>query len=358
MDPTIMPQEGGKKGSARAGRARFQRGTDGRALSFGSRDRKVLGHLFNCKLVSSDQLCLLIDGPRTRTRNGSAFGNSTDPYDGLKRRLKRLYDRGYVARLSGESVLWYQGQRRNYVYYLGPEGCDLWRRERGERAFSRLRWIESHDKKPVAWKYVEHTLMASQAYTALWQVLRQRREYKFDFWLPDGVVREHFYFDNNHADGRLLRQPDAEQKRLCRRPIAPDALFCVTNTNTGHPHLFVLEADRGTMERRSFLFKVTSYLWWYRHGLHSESLSQHAGFFPKFFTVLVVSNTTERAESLREFAADNIAWRGDEERYMFRFVGEETYARDCTRLADNVWRAPGLGYAAGLFEGTEAGVLP
>ncbi len=117
------------------------------------RDIVVIEALFRYTLLSTDHLHQLAGGGR----------------DGFRKRMRLLYDAGYVARPSIQNELFRYGDKRPTIYTLGKEGAEYLRLERGIAVPTNVDWErKARDRKGLRGQFkILHDLGANGAVIAL-----------------------------------------------------------------------------------------------------------------------------------------------------------------------------------------------
>lgn len=272
---------------------RFERDRSRPTLALQDRDKAIVRLVALHRVVSSGDLQLLAGGSP----------------QGILRRLRRLYDHGFLDRPRC------QQERGNaaMVYALGQRGAELVADESGQKAIAD--WSEKN--RQLRSHHLEHALMLSRFQTALVYAADSLGTVQLERWHGDGFIR-----DSVIAEHRDRRE---------RIPVAPDAVFALRLLETGELiHAFV-EVDRSTMPIGRFEAKLRGYFAYWRSGQQEKRLgAKHA-------LVVTIAMSDERAKNLLD-AAKSVSERGTR---MFLFACERAYLPTSSRrILDGTWRTP------------------
>ena len=199
------------------------------------RDIELIETVYRNRVMTQDQLRRMFFLPDAKTGDGK---------EAAKRRLRLLFDNGYLERkvlptLPGE------GRGPNH-YILGEQGVELLRRERG---YTKIRWYKS--STDLKQDFIEHTVAISDVLVAV-EGACLKLGYESDEWKSESQLK---------ADYDYVTITTAKGKRE-RKPVIPDAFFVVNTGEYRYP-CFV-EIDRGTMQLNRFKNKVKAYAKYYR----------------------------------------------------------------------------------------------
>lgn len=140
--------------------------------------------------------------------------------------------------------------------------------------------LRTNELKPL---FLNHTLLVTDIHAALILAGRESEKRLAD-WREGKQLYDSVTF---YEDGK--------KKRL---PVCPDAFFQIEKAGKPETRLaFALEADRGTTTRRTFYDKINAY-WRFL-----EQNRQVKSYGVKWFRVVTVTLTNERAASLSQLAA-------------------------------------------------------
>ncbi len=296
-----------------------------RNLLLTPRDREILRHLSEVRCLSTAQVAALI-----------ASGNKTD--QAIVRRLQLLSQAGYVYRLLNHMAVRvdldtgrYAGKRK-MVYALGTAGAMVLGEEGGLAAnVARARWDRKN--REIKNTQIEHEIMISGVYVALKTGLGPGLVPNMTLhdWHQGRDLYQTFYTDRQGEHVAGPSQEEIEFKGLCRRPVCPDAYFCLDRADTKSAVPCFLEADRDTMSVERFMEKIENYLLWKRARLHVQT------FKFEDFLVLTVTPTESRRDSLRK-ASEKFSRASPG---TFRFSVAEEYAKDPKNFVGHIWLLPG-----------------
>jgi hypothetical protein len=283
-------------------RPRYKRSRPESTLVLQDRDKEIVRLVAQHRAICSDDIQVLTDGSG----------------QGILRRLRLLYDNGYLDRPRSQRQL----GNGLMVYALGQRGAELVAQETGQKPIAA--WSEKN--RQLRSHYLEHALMISRFQVALRYAAESSGTVTVERWCPDGSIRDAVWVDH-----------PARRERI---PIAPDAFF-VLRLNTGEAVHGFLEADRSTMTVPRFVTKLRGYFKYWRSGQQESRIGAK--------NCLVVTTTTspERAKSLKE------ACRAVNERglRMFLFACEREYLPTNSRcILSSIWRTPSDSSAHSLLE--------
>lgn len=104
---------------------------------------------------------------------------------GAQRRLKILYERGFINRLRPKAN---KGSAQ-YVYFLSRLGAHLVAFYKGIKQ-SELNWRQKRLRNEVV--FLEHTLAINEVYVALKEVKRKGKKYKLAQWVSEREFKSAF----------------------------------------------------------------------------------------------------------------------------------------------------------------------
>ena len=311
-------------------RSRFKRDKDEakKPFVFTSRDYEVLKHLYNARSLTSQQLWDLVCETESRGTKGSRA---------LLRRLRRLYDHGYIDRLYNQQFHVFdprsQGEagRQDFVYALGNEGARLLAQGAGDVLIQMRDFSENN--REIKWPQIQHSLMISQAYVALQCAAKLAPNMQIHEWRQGEELSWGFYSDESGALREDVDALDVRRDGLIRHSVRPDAFFSLYRTDTHTPLYFFLEADRGTMTEARFCGKIQSYLLFKRHGLLARRLPGASRF-----VVLTVTKSEARRDNL--IRATKRVPGIESEPCTFRFAFEGQYLKNFEDFREQIWFDP------------------
>lgn len=311
-------------------RSRFKRdkAEAKRTLVFTSRDYEVLKHLYNARSLTSQQLWDLVCETESRGTKGSRA---------LLRRLRRLFDHGYIDRMYNQQFHVFdprdQGQagRQDFVYGLSNDGAELLAQAMGDLALQMRDFSENN--REIQWPQIQHSLMISQAYVALHWAAKLAPNMKIHEWLQGQELYWGFYADETGAIKDEVDPEEARRRGFIRHSVRPDAFFSLYRTDTHTPLYFFLEADRGTMSAARFNEKIQSYLLFKRHNLLGERLPGVTRF-----VVLTVTKSAARRDNL--VRAVRQLPRIENDPGTFRFAHEGQYLDSFEAFREQIWFDP------------------
>lgn len=226
-----------------------------------TRDVEVVKAVYEYRFLLRDQIVQLLF-PSVRTAN---------------RRLKLLFQHGYLQRLFLSDGTPLGEQRAQAIYALDEKGANLLAAEygidRGE-----IDWY-SH-RNQVGEHFIQHHLRINDFRIAITLAAEERGDQVLG-WIPERKLRE---------DPERVRDPKTDKKH----PVIPDAYFVYELGETGLRAHFFLEIDMATMSNPRFAEKVERYLL-YRQGRYFEE--RYEG---RSFRVLVVTTSQRRLRNLKQ----------------------------------------------------------
>lgn len=296
------------------------------------RDRAIFRHCHRCRLLSFDQLAAL---------EGLPDGDN----QGLRRRLRDLYDAGYLDRPRQQLHHAFREDRRYagthpLVYALGTKGAGVVADELQDARVARLNWEKKN--RQIKWPQIEHALMVSEVYTLFTLATRESPaaatpataggQAGLHFW-EQGEDIEHAFSTDAQKNHVPRPRPD-QLPDLNRHVIAPDAFFCLTvpgsEPGSRAALYFFLECDRSTMSHARLLVKYHDYWRLNRANLHPER------YGCRYFLVLTVTVSPERRDNLGALARQADDWQKGSP--LFRFACLQDLRPE--HLFQPVWRTP------------------
>lgn len=282
-------------------RKRFERSVMPPPMQLTQRDLRLLAFVGQSRFRSSAHLALLDAGSEQK----------------VLRRLRALFDHGYLDRPKQQLATLLAEGPRKMVYALAPKGARALR-EYGSYLNGAGDFTEKN--KRAGSIFIEHTLAIADFMTSLELSCRA------------------------HTDVELIREPDIiasapEKTRLAREPlrwvvrapearnelwsVVPDGLFALSFADCTAAY-FLLEIDRGTIpivrnshDHRSISRKLEIYFQGWRAHRHVEQLGV------KQLRVLFVTESAERVRNMLS-AVDQVT--GGKGSNFFLFIDRPTLA--------------------------------
>jgi hypothetical protein len=315
-------------------RKRFDRCSQERMVPFllTDRDLEIFRHLYRARLLSVDQLYTLLTHEQLRNERPGTTGQ------GIRRRLKRLFDRGYLDRPPNQNLQRFETDSFQYagsrplVYALGRRGAQELATVEGDQTIASVRWAKLNQE--IKAPQIDHSLMISQCYVSLLEGLMSAPNRQLKHWLQGQSLCDFFYLDE---DGILVAKPDRERiqrERFSRHYVCPDAFFSIWGTDTRQYMNFFLEADRGTMSLERFLEKIRNYVLWKQHRLNVNR------FGIEKFVVLTVTESAIRLQNILSAVRKLDSVRSDD--FTFRFTCQREYLENPVRFRERIWQVPAV----------------
>lgn len=287
-------------------RSRFRRSRKTN-VELTDRDVTIIQALERHRFLTTDHLLALTEG---KSRQG------------LTRRLRELYDAGYVDRPKAQLLAMAYAEKRPMVYALGNEGADLLS-NRFQLRLPDIYWTEKNRR--VKEKFVEHTLGVADFLVALEVACREAGNIK--------VISKDDLLTAAPEATRRKRHPFRWQTRVHwnnewqELAIVPDAIFGLHYTDRPEGKnnaYFLVEVDRGTMpitrrelSQTSFARKLHSYA-----DLHQRKvLSEVLGI--RNFCVLTITTSKERIASMRDAWEAEVSTTAPAGLFLFAEKGRE-----------------------------------
>jgi hypothetical protein len=217
------------------------------------------------RLATIDHLAALSSGPKGAGRS----------YTSTQKRTAKLAERGYLDPVTRPPY--------KTLYALGKEGMAALV-ELGHAPEELLEKRPRHaELRPL---FLEHLILIKNIQTRLLLLTR-------------GTPRNIALWREDHGlhDAVTIEEKQGERAASVRIPIRPDALFVLHDRTRpeGKQRLpFVLEADRSTESHERLRTKIKGYVHYYQHNLAFPKWGY------KFFRVLIVTKSAERADNLRQ----------------------------------------------------------
>lgn len=282
-------------------RRRFERSDAPPPMQLTERDLRLLAHVGQSRFRSSAQLALLDGGSEQK----------------VLRRLRALFDNGYLDRPKAQlATLFIEGPRK-MVYALAPKGARVLR-EHGYDLNGTGDWTEKNKRAGTV--FLEHTLAIAEFMTALELSCRAHAGVEI-IRAPEIIAASPEATRRAREPLRwMVRLPEA-QNELCS--VVADGLFALSFAD-GTAAYFLLEIDRGTIpivrnsrDHRSIARKLDIYFEGWRAGRHVEQ------FGVKQMRVLFVTESAERVRNMLA-AVDHVT--GGKGSNFFLFIDRPTLA--------------------------------
>ncbi len=317
-------------------RPRFQRDPEelNKPFKLTRQDLETFQHLANTRVLSSEQLASLLIKSRAQSKTEIQH---------IIRRLRRLYDRGYLDRpgqqLYHQIILGRSAGGLPLIYALGKRAAEVLAAVSGDEAIQSLN--RQKNNRECKAMFLDHSLMVANVYTTCNLFLAKTPNLKFGSWQEGDELRDAYYLD---SEGNLVTQPhesDLKAGKLSRYSVNPDAHFSLSRTDTPASLHFFLEADRSTEDLARFQDKAKKYLAWKHLKLHTKKFSIQN------FVVLTVTLSERRMENLR-LAVQEVT--PPEEFSLFRFTCEEYYQKDPHSFRQKIWLCPHSDARLSIFQ--------
>jgi hypothetical protein len=240
-------------------RRRDQRSPEPTRMQLTERDISIVEAVHTHRVLSQKQIQLLIFGPKN--------------VSGAKRRLRFLFDQGYLDRKFFPVQM--DRLRSPTLYILDRKGAELLRLHRG---YDELVWYSSSRQlKPT---FLEHTLAINDVMVAVTLACSQPA-YELETWVTENQIKADY-------DRVSITTSSGARRRVA---VVPDSYFSILVANSRAP--FFLELDRGTMTNKQFKDKIRAYLAYQK----TRGLEKRFGI--KNFRVLTVTVGEKRLENLK-----------------------------------------------------------
>ncbi|MDR3413266.1 MAG: replication-relaxation family protein [Formivibrio sp.] len=236
------------------------------------RDREIIKLVHRHQFLRSHQIIALIEGSQQQ----------------MLRRLKLLYQHGYLERPRAQLEYYEKGGSRPIVYGLGNKGGKLLSQESGVAAAR----IESN--RDTGRMYLEHAILVSDVMVSI--ELAGRKSGDVRLLYEDQLALQ--------SQGNDFQWHVKVQDHGVTLGVVPDRVFALEyKDHTGEVQrvYFFLEADRGTMPvvrsgltQTSFYRKLLAYEATWTQKIHQRKLGIHR------FRVLTVTTNAMRVKSLLE----------------------------------------------------------
>lgn len=272
-------------------RPRYRRDRETPPLELTDRDIAILHEVYRHRFLRTTQIVSLAEGGT----------------QGMQRRLRRLYDKGYLDRPEATRRNG-GGANHEMVYAIGDKGAAELLGCRHIRV-NPGRWRDKN--RQVSESHIDHELRVADVMVSIELTCRESGAIR--------LIRD---------DEILYRAPEATQDKpnpfqigatlednpgKTHRTLTPDAVFGLHFTKEDEVAYFFLEVDRGTMPLRrksltqSSIFKkfLIYYEWWQAQG-HRTAFNMDA------FRVLFVGEGHERTRnmlSLNALVRKDEGWR-------------------------------------------------
>lgn len=214
---------------------RDQRLADPDPIRLEERDFAIIRDVYTYRVLRQDQIRDLHFLPYAREGDGT---------EAAKRRLRKLYDHGFLERLIPPIV---PGEGRPPTYYvLNKRGAELLQAELGH---DQVNWYKTSTR--LSMEFLEHTVAVNDVLVAVVEACR-KHGFECEQWLSESQLKADY--DYVH-----ITTPSGKRERVA---VVPDSFFIIVANKRRYP--FFLELDRGTMQRDRFRTKMRAYLEYYR----------------------------------------------------------------------------------------------
>jgi hypothetical protein len=299
LDPRV--REGRVLGVSAPRRSRFSRTPELSPMILQDRDVEILKTLYDYRFL-------------TTTQTADLFFNSKSK---ALRRLRQLYDNGFVARIFRPVVV----GSAEIIYCLDNHGVNVLAQSLGvdreeidwsRRSFTRLKSL-----------FLDHALEVNQFRVAIHLATLDHADIELLFWKYDNELQ------TKNERGILISDrvtdPDDRRKKI---RVTPDAFFGLS-TSRGRAYFF-LEADLGTEDNYQFKKKMQGYLKYYIDGHYQQKYGYKA------FRVL----TTTAAKRLPNLTRTTQKAVIDRRLHpIFYFADREYISPD--HIFHTIWQTPG-----------------
>jgi len=251
---------------------RFKRASTVDPIKLTNRDLEIIRLVHRHQFLRSHQIISLVGGSLQQ----------------VLRRLKLLYQHGYLERPRAQLEYYQNGGSRPMVYGLGSKGAKFLSQELGIAA-SRIE--RNHD---VGRMYLEHAILVSDVMVSIELACRKSDNVRL-------LHEDQLALQSKHSDFQWnVKVPD----HCVTLGIVPDRVFALEYPDDAgdvQRVYFFLEADRGTMPvvrsgltQTSFYRKLLAYEATWTQKVHQRKLGIHR------FRVLTVTTNAMRVTSLLE----------------------------------------------------------
>lgn len=281
-------------------RSRFVRTPEQSPMILQDRDVKILETLYHYRFLTTTQIADLYFGSKSKAL----------------RRLRQLYDNGFVARIFRPVVV----GSAEIIYYLDSYGVNVLARHLGidreevnwsRRSFVRIRSL-----------FLNHALEVNQFRLAIHMATLDNSEVDLLFWKYDNELQ------TKNERGILISDKVVDPENSTKRiRVTPDAFFGLS-TPKGRAYFF-LEADLGTEDNYQFKKKTQGYLRYYTDGHYQQKYGY------RIFRVLTTTSTNRLPNLLRTTQKAVVDRRFQS---MFYFADREHVNSES--IFAPIWRTP------------------
>ena len=257
-----------------------KRKSDPQTIRLTDRDVAMLKALYAYTLLSTNLLFLVVGGGR----------------DGLRKRLRLLFDNGYVARPPIQNDLFRYGDERPMVYTLGKQGAEYLRVVCDMPLLVNVDWErKARDRKGLRGQFkLLHDLRANEVHLRLKAAMSDCQG--IECLTPDEIIEQ--APESTQKAARPFSIPTRftwADGTLHERNVIPDGVLGVIDTRSGTPvtSLLFIELDqemdikRSDPRQSSIVQKVASY----SAMLKAQTVKQRFGF--EHFRVLFVTTGSQ-----------------------------------------------------------------
>lgn len=260
-------------------------------LSLTERDVVVVKALYRFTILTGDQLYKLAGGGK----------------DGFRKRLRRLYDAGYVTRPAIQNELFRYGDTRPTVYTLGQGGADYLREFLGYRISRSIDWERNARERKglVGQRHVLHDLGANGAVIALQSALEALEG--VSVLSPEEIVAQSPEWTQKAKNPFSLPSSFIwDDGRQYERNVIPDGVLAYIDTRHEEPikaMLFVeydqeMDIKRSDPRQSSIKQKVASY-----SSIFKDKRIKERFGFDHFRVLFITTGSAKRVEKMVEGCA-------------------------------------------------------
>ncbi len=300
------------------------------------RDIDIVRSVYQYRAMSRDQIEKLYFGPNSPFYKASKYsrkqpypekiGATSERDTGCKRRLRWLYDRGYLFRDDQPQRI--TEGRKPLVYFLDTAGARLLA-EFDEVDLASIDWHKREND--VSWLFLNHLLATNDVRLAVTLAARQHG-YQITSWLDDRSLRRD---RREYVSVQVAYRDGQGRDRIREEKVAfvPDGYFTIEAE--GKMLHYFLETDMGTVTgisqregRRDFSRKVKAYMAYRASGKFKERYGADT------FRVLTVTTSEQRMANLVQ------ATHKAQGKFTFFFSTFERI-KGGDLLTDLLWNQPG-----------------
>ncbi len=294
-------------------------------LQLRERDKAVLWAIYSCQALTTPQISAKFFPPKTREVARHVRDNdSSSP--GCRRRLKQLYEAGYLARREVPTTT--REGKLPFLYFLTRQAVKLLAKESGQ-TMKEMDWRPEHNE--IKFGKMAHLMAINDVRLAL-GIAAEEAGYVFTSWYTERELKRM----------KLKAIVPGSRGRMRRAALEPDAFFCLFHPTPDEAKRFTypnfLEVDRGT--EHIGMSSDKPYLNYFRSKIPRYLNLYHSGDYATYFgyeEMRVLCVTTDEARVHKLKSATEALGGGEQ----FWFTTDEAIITPQQAITKPIWQVAG-----------------